>query len=238
MSRVLELYPPAILPFTGVTSVSVRAWQRHFTAYLEQDINSPHFLPDGLYETWQARGKNRARIAELHVDDPERFFLMDRLTAVLEGRQRWPNDPRMDQYNQAHLDRDLAALLQARNAQLSKFITLITVLCPALTLLFRNNEPLVEDEEMSPTLENMVVLLWLERIDPRLPKKVSATFAHQMVGNTSLRDLQPTICGRLPGLLQELDEAAVNSARPCTLLTHPDPVTLTAAAAFSVRGYR
>ena len=134
MSRVLELYPPAILPFTGVTSVSFRAWQRHFTAYLEQDINSPHFLPDGLYETWQARGKNRARIAELHVDDPERFFLMDRLTAVLEGRQRWPNDPRMDQYNQAHLDRDLAALLQARNAQLSKFITLITVLCPALTL--------------------------------------------------------------------------------------------------------
>ena len=105
-------------------------------------------------------------------------------------------------------------------------------------LLFRNNEPLVEDEEMSPTLENMVVLLWLERIDPRLPKKVSTTFAHQMVGNTSLRDLQPTICGRLPGLLQELDEAAVNSARPCTLLTHPDPVTLTAAAAFSVRGYR
>jgi hypothetical protein len=33
-----------------------------------------------------------------------------------------------------------------------------------------------------------------------------------MVGNTSLRDLQPTISARLPGLLQELDDAAANRA--------------------------
>ena len=300
MSRILKLNPPAILPSTGVTSVSFKAWQRQLTAYLEQDVNSPHFLPDGLYDTWQARGKNRVRINELHVDDPERVILMDRLTAALAARQDRPNDQRVDQYNQADRDRDLAALLQARNAQLSKFIMLVSVLCPyTLTnnldqlstsfawlityleqyyhiqksgahflsisdirfnaadshenfymelhgavedslrkqgelLLFRNNEPLQEDEEMSPTLENMVVLLWLERIDPRLPKKVSATFAHQMVGNTSLRDLQPTICARLPSLLQELDEAAANRAS-LHAADSLDPAAPTVAA-FSVRG--
>ena len=130
MSRILKLNPPAILPSTGVTSVSFKAWQRQLTAYLEQDVNSPHFLPDGLYDTWQARGKNRVRINELHVDDPERVILMDRLTAALAARQDRPNDQRVDQYNQADRDRDLAALLQARNAQLSKFITLVSVLCP------------------------------------------------------------------------------------------------------------
>ena len=101
MSRILKLNPPAILPSTGVTSVSFKAWQRQLTAYLEQDVNSPHFLPDGLYDTWQARGKNRVRINELHVDDPERVILMDRLTAALAARQDRPNDQRVDQYNQA-----------------------------------------------------------------------------------------------------------------------------------------
>ena len=35
----------------------------------------------------------------------------------------------LDNYTQEAWDRDLTALLQARNAQLAKFITLITVLC-------------------------------------------------------------------------------------------------------------
>jgi hypothetical protein len=299
MSRVLKLNPPNVLPSSGVTSVSFKAWQRQLVAYLEQDINSPFFLPHGLYATWQARGKNRARIAELHVDDTDRVAIMDRLTAAITARQERPNDARRDQYTQADRDRDLGALLQSRNAQLSKFITLITVLCPyTLTnnldqlstsftwiisyleqhyhiqkagahflsiseirftpgdsydnfymelhgavedslrkrgelLLFRNSEPLEEDEEMSPTLENMVVLIWLERIDPRLPKKISDTFAHQMVGNTSLRDLQPVISARLPSLLQELDEAAANRAALHAVDT-PD-IDSPVAAAFNTR---
>ena len=190
------------------------------------------------------------------------------------------------------------ALLLARNAQLAKFITLITVLCPyTLTnnldqlstsfqwvinyleqyyniqksgahflsisdirfnsadsyenfymelhgavedslrkqgerLLYKNDEPLDADEKMSPTLENMVVMMWLERINPRLPKKVSATFAHQMVGNTSLRDLQPIISARLPALLQELDETAANRAALHAVEAASPPPTA-AAASFS-----
>jgi len=299
MSRFLKLNPPAVLPTSGVTSVSFKAWQRQLIAYLEQDSNTPLFLPAGLYATWRARGKNRTRIAELHIDDQDRVTFMTRLTNAIAARAERPNDPRQDQYTQEDRDRDLDNLLHARNAHLAKFISLISVLCPyTLTnnldqlsisfnwiityleqhyqvqkkgahflsiseirfnsgdtyenfymelhgavedslrkegelLLFRNSEPLAEDEEMSPTLENMVVLLWLERIDPRLPKKVSATFAHQMIGNTSLRDLQPTICARIPGLLQELDDAAAN--RASLHAADADSVQPTVAAAFSMR---
>jgi hypothetical protein len=278
MSRYLKLNPPAILPPSGVTSVSFKAWQRTLIAYLEQDANTPHFIEGGHYAVWHPRGKNRLRIAALHVNDMERVAIMNHLTAALAARQAHPNDNRVDPYDQPARDRDLADLLTARNAQLAKFITLISVLCPYTltnnldqlstsfqwiityleqhyqiqkagahflsisdikftpgssyenfyielhgafedtlrkrgeTLLFKNNEVLDSDEEMSPTLENTVVLLWLERIDPRLPQKISATFAHQMVGNTSLRDLQPTICARIPSLLQELDDSAANRA--------------------------
>ena len=235
MSRILKLSPPAVLPATGVTSVSFKAWQRNLIAYLEQDVNTPLFLQDGLYSEWRARGKNRTRIAELHADDPTRLEIMERLISAIAARQDRPNDPRVDQYTQVNRDRDLANLITSRNAQLAKFITLITVLCPYTltnnldqlstsfnwiiryleqyyriqktgahflsiheirfnpsdspenfymelhgavedslrkrgeTLLYRNDDVLEEDEEMSPTLENMVVLMWLERIDPACP---------------------------------------------------------------------
>ena len=72
-------------------------------------------------------------------------------------------------------------------------------------------------------------MMWLERIDPRLPKKFSATFAHQMVYNTSLRDLPPIISACLPSLLQELDETAANCA--CLHVVNADGQTPTVAAA-------
>jgi hypothetical protein len=146
----------------------------------------------------------------------------------------------VDQYDHPTRDRDLEALLTAHNAQLAKFITLISVLCPYTltnnldqlsvsfpwiisylkqhchiqkagahflsisdirytagdsyenfymelhgafedtlrgregeTLLYRNNEVLEANEEMSPTLENTIILLRLAQIDPRLPQKIS-----------------------------------------------------------------
>lgn len=302
MSRYLKLNPPAVLPASGVTSVSFKAWRRTLIAYLEQDAHTPLFIDGGLYATWRARGKNRLRIAALDNNDPERVTLMTRLVNAIAYRQAHPDDPRADPYDQPARDQDLAQLLTARNAQLAKFITLISVLCPYTltnnidqlstsflwimnyleqhyhiqkagahflsindirftvgdsyenfymelhgafedtlrkegeTLLYKNNEVLDQDEEMSPTLENTIVMMWLERIDPRLPSKVSTTFAHQMVGNMSLRDLQPTISARIPSLLQELDDAAANRAALHSITSPADPEDDPVVAAFNIRG--
>jgi hypothetical protein len=60
-----------------------------------------------------------------------------------------------------------------------------------------------------------------------------------MVGNTSLRDLQPTISARIPSLLQELDESAANRASLHAIDSlddyqqHEDPPV---AASFHPRG--
>ena len=303
MSRSLKLHPPSSLPNSGVTSVSFKAWQQTLIAYLEQDNNNFLFLPDGLYANWRPRGKNALRIPQLDNADPKRQEILARLARANQARDLHPDRAPIDPYDGAARDQDLAELQTSRNAQLSKFITHITMLCPytltnnlsqlstsftwitdylqqyynirkqgahffsinsirytagdsyqnfymelhgaledslrpqGATLLYKNNEVLEDDEEMSPTLENFVVLTWLERIDPRLPDKTAATFGHQIVGNTSLRDLQPEICARIPAMIQELDEASANRASiNASTPAAPSNIPIHAAMSFPRRG--
>lgn len=50
-------------------------------------------------------------------------------------------------------------------------------------VIFKNNQALTEDEQLSPSFENAIVLWTLEKIDPRLPSKVKKDYGHQMTGN-------------------------------------------------------
>ena len=77
---------------------------------------------------------------------------------------------------------------------------------------YLNDKELDQDEIMSPTFEETIVLWCLEKIDPRLPAHVNKTFGHQMTGNTTLKDLQVMIFQRIPGMLEELNEAESNRA--------------------------
>lgn len=77
---------------------------------------------------------------------------------------------------------------------------------------YLNDKELTEDETMSPTFEETIVLWCLEKIDPRLPMHVNKTFGHQMTGDTTLKDLQVTIFQRIPGMLQEIADAEHNRA--------------------------
>ena len=77
---------------------------------------------------------------------------------------------------------------------------------------YLNNKELHDDESISPTFEETIVLWCLEKIDHRLPMHVNKSFGHQMVGNVTLKDLQVQIFQRIPSMLQELDDAEANRA--------------------------
>ena len=63
-------------------------------------------------------------------------------------------------------------------------------------------------------------MLWaLERIDPRLPKKVKKNYGHQMVGDNCLVSLQPTIFQNIKNMLDELDSADSIVASQCLAQT-------------------
>ena len=77
---------------------------------------------------------------------------------------------------------------------------------------FKNDHMLTDDEKLSPSFENAIVLWSLEKIDPRLPDKVKKNYGHQMTGNVTLKDIQPTVFENIPALLEELDQAQVTKS--------------------------
>ena len=96
--------------------------------------------------------------------------------------------------------------------------------------LKHNEETPTSNEVLSPTVERIAVLRWMELIHPKLPALVAIKFGHDLQRMT-LKDLQPQIADALDGLLEELnreDEAVeVHAAwvynrstqRPCRTTT-------------------
>ena len=72
---------------------------------------------------------------------------------------------------------------------------------------FKNDHLLTEDEKLSPSFENAIIMWALEKIDARLPAKVKKNYGHQMTGNTTLMDIQPVVFENIPGMLEELEYA-------------------------------
>ena len=79
-------------------------------------------------------------------------------------------------------------------------------------MLYKNSQALTEDEKLSPSFENAIVLWSLEKIDPRLPAKVKKNYGHQMTGNTTLKDIQPIIFQNIPVMLEELEQTQLSRA--------------------------
>ena len=74
-----------------------------------------------------------------------------------------------------------------------------------------NDFILHEDEILSPTFEEVILLWCLERIDPRLPAIISQTFGHKLVDGITLKDLQDEIFDRIPQFLEEAGKDASNN---------------------------
>ena len=86
------------------------------------------------------------------------------------------------------------------------------------TLMHKNNMVLAEDETLNSSFESAIVLWTLEKIDPRLPARVSKLYGHQMTGNKTLIDLQSTIFQDVPSILIELDAEETRTGLGATKL--------------------
>ena len=70
------------------------------------------------------------------------------------------------------------------------------------------DDRLAQDEKLSPTFEDMIIIWALEKIDARLPGKVRKDYEGRLHGDTYLWNLQPQIFQRIPAMLEELQRAA------------------------------
>ena len=67
--------------------------------------------------------------------------------------------------------------------------------------------PVTEDEEMSPTLHNTIILQWMEILHPRLRQAVTQKFITQL-RNQTYASLYPEISRSVEAILEELDNEA------------------------------
>ena len=70
--------------------------------------------------------------------------------------------------------------------------------------LKHNDVTPTSNEVLSPTVERVAVLRWMELIHPKLPMLVAVKFGHDLQRMT-LKDLQPQIADALESLLEELN---------------------------------
>ena len=108
----LKLRAPDQVPAHGRTLQQFKPWKNHLKNYLRLDTDNTLFFPGNFYATWRSQEDHDDRLHQLHAQDPE--------AARLRKRQN---------QQAAQLDCDLAELLERRNAQLAKFLSLITMLC-------------------------------------------------------------------------------------------------------------
>ena len=69
-----------------------------------------------------------------------------------------------------------------------------------------------KDEVMSPTVERLAVLRWMELIHPKLPTLVACKFGYDLQRMT-LKDLQPQIADGMEALLEELNREEIQASR-------------------------
>jgi len=78
--------------------------------------------------------------------------------------------------------------------------------------LRHNGESVKVNEDLSPTVERLAVLHWMQLLHPGLPALVMRTFAYDLQRMT-LKDMQPQIVDALDGFLEELRGETVKAAR-------------------------
>ena len=76
--------------------------------------------------------------------------------------------------------------------------------------LTHHGEKVEEDEELTPTLENMIVLMWLQLINKDLPKLVKQKYATELRTRT-LASIKPEISASLSSLLDEIQATSTNA---------------------------
>ena len=71
-------------------------------------------------------------------------------------------------------------------------------------VITHHNTQINEDEELSPTAENFIVLTWLRLINPDLPRLVKQRYGTELRTRT-LASIKPEISQALPSLLDEIN---------------------------------
>jgi hypothetical protein len=81
------------------------------------------------------------------------------------------------------------------------------------TIKWQNNRVLTEDEQLTPTSEDLILANVLELVDMRLPVLVSKHYEHLAGRPQSLMDYKNEILAKVPAFLKEIDGDTCNMVK-------------------------
>ena len=79
-------------------------------------------------------------------------------------------------------------------------------------IMWQNNKILTEDEQLSPTFEEMILVNVLGLIDTRLPEHIMDHYDDTLGSTKSMMDYKSDILARVPIFLKEIEDSTAASA--------------------------
>jgi hypothetical protein len=79
-------------------------------------------------------------------------------------------------------------------------------------IMWQNNKVLTEDEQLSPTFEDMILTAVLGLIDTRLPEHIMDHYDNTLGSTKSMMDYRSDILARVPVFLKEIEDSIAASA--------------------------
>ena len=244
----IKIYPPNTLPQEGISDVQFEIWRETLEVYLEIEEKFRKFLPDGRYENWIASEINDKRILQaIEPDKAEnlqdiRRDLRQFLTIVAKYVHMDFYNPIQQQstsikwiYKKIREDYDIMTqgihyfnlldLTWDPTGQQSAIgfynqyrSMIISNLAKKSTYIEWKNESMKENETLTPSHEDLILLNVLGLLHPKLPAYVRENYSYKLGSTKRLMDFKTEILTKCKQYIQDIDQPIISN-----VMTEEDP---------------
>ena len=244
----LKIYAPNQLPAEGVTDTTFNIWKDALEIYLEIDERFHKFLNGGDYTTWEAAETYSDRIRALNTADTEsnlssirkelrqflciiaKFVHQDYYQPIVRHSTslEWIYKKIRQDYGIEQKGIHFLNILDIKYDPTGN-VTPIGLYNNYRSLLIGNlgksgdhvqwkNSVLQEDEKLSPTMEDLILVNVLQLLHPKLPAYIKEAYCHKIGSNKRLMDFKSDILSKAKQYIEEIEE---NSPQISHLNTNP-----------------
>ncbi len=219
----IKIYPPNVLPQENITDVQFEIWKETIEVYLEIEEKFRRFLPGGMYSEWTPAENNEKRILIAKAPDtaqelPDlrrdlrqfisivaKFVHCDYFNPIMRHSSslQWIYKKIREDYNiqtqgifflnLLDMQWDPAGSVTPVGFYNQYRSLIIGNLARKDTTIQWKNETLKEDERLSPSHEDLILLNVLTLIHPKLPSYIREVYAHKIGQDKRLMDFKNEI---------------------------------------------
>ena len=232
----IKIYPPNTLPAEGVTDTQFNIWRDALEIYLEVDERFQKFMPGGDYASWEPAESYPDRIRTLVQTDPEsnlttirkelRHLLMIIAKFIHEDYYQpivrhstsidWIYKKIRQDYGIEQKGIHFLNILDVKYDPTGN-VTPIGFYNNYRSLMMGNlgktgdniqwqSKTLTEDEKLSPTMEDLILLNVLSLLHPKLPAYVKELYAHKIGQSKRIMDFKSDILSKAKQYMEEIEE--------------------------------